>query len=84
MVLDVALLNTQQSKVYVKGKVEQSREVAIKKGAFGSPLTKVANFTFYFYYSNIGIQWLFFIFVYCYFFSKQVIAYDKIFLLFFY
>ena len=42
----------------IKGKVEQSRErgsalhlgvVAIEKGAFGSPLTKVANFTVYLY-----------------------------------
>ena len=51
MVLDTSLLNTQQHKVGIKGKVEQSRErsstpdvVAIKKGAFGSPSTKVANF----------------------------------------
>ena len=54
MVLDSALLNTQYYKVRIKGKVEQSREwssalplhlgvVAIEKGAFGSPLTKVAN-----------------------------------------
>ena len=58
MVLDVALLNTQHYKVRIKGKVEQSRKwsskrpplhldvVAIEKGAFGSPLTKVTNFTF--------------------------------------
>ena len=26
MVIDTSLLNTQQSKVYIKGKVEQSRE----------------------------------------------------------
>ena len=55
MVLDVALLSTQHYKVRIKGKVEQSRErssaslhigvVASEKGAFGSPLTKVANFT---------------------------------------
>ena len=54
MVLDAALLNTQHYKVRIKGKVEQSREwssallhlgvVAIEKGAFGSPSTKVANF----------------------------------------
>ena len=56
MVLDAALLNTQPYKVGIKGKVEQSRErsstlplhlsvVAIEKGAFRSPSTKVANFT---------------------------------------
>ena len=54
MVLDTSLLNTQQYKVRVEGKVEQSRErssahplhlgvVAIKKGAFWSPSTTVAN-----------------------------------------
>ena len=49
MVLDMSLLNTQQYKVRIEGKVEQSRErsgtlplhlgvVAIEKGAFlGSP-----------------------------------------------
>ena len=57
MVLDATLLNTQRYKVRIKGKVEQSRErssalpytlvlVAIEKGAFRSPSTKVANFTF--------------------------------------
>ena len=60
MVLDASLLNTQHYKVRMKGKVEQSRErssalalhlgvVAIEKGAFGSPSTIVANFTFYLY-----------------------------------
>ena len=58
MVLDTSLLSTQHYKVRIKGKVEQSREwsstlpyngvVTIEKGAFGSPSTKVANFTFYF------------------------------------
>ena len=58
MVLDATLLNIQHYKVRIKGKVEQSRErssalplhlgvVAIEKGAFGSPLTTVANFTLY-------------------------------------
>ncbi len=50
-VLDASLLNTQHYKVKIKGKVEQSRKrsstlpsvVAIEKGVFGSPLTKVAN-----------------------------------------
>ena len=48
IVHDTALLNTQQYKVRIKGKVEQSRErssalpgvVAIEKGAFWPPLTK--------------------------------------------
>ena len=52
MVLDTSLLNTQHYKVWIKGKVQQSRErssalgvVAIEKGAFGAPSTIVANFT---------------------------------------
>ena len=56
MVLDASLLNTQDYKVWTKGTVEQSRErgsafpllirvVAIEKGTFGSPSTKVNNFT---------------------------------------
>ena len=60
MVFDSALLNTQHNKVRIKGKVEQSMEwssalplhigvVAIEKGAFGSPSTKVANFTYFIY-----------------------------------
>ena len=54
MVLDTSLLNTQQYKVRIKGKVEQSRErrsnltlhlevVAIEKAPYWSPSTKVAN-----------------------------------------
>ena len=52
MVLDTSLIHTQQYKVRIKGKVEQSRErssalhlsvVAIEKGAFWSPWTTVAN-----------------------------------------
>ena len=54
MLIDTFLLNTQQYKVRVKGKVEQSRKrssvlpytTAIEKGAFRSPSTTVANFTF--------------------------------------
>ena len=57
MVLDPALLNTQHYMVRIKGKVEQTRKielrppvhlgvVAMEKGAFGSPLTLVANFTY--------------------------------------
>ena len=55
MALDANLLNTQHYNVRIKGKVGQSRDVecsalhfgavAIKKGALGSPSTKVANFT---------------------------------------
>ena len=58
MVLDTSLLNTQQYKVHIKGKVEQSRErssahplhfgvVAIEKGAFWLPSTMIANFTYF-------------------------------------
>ena len=57
MVLDTSLLDTQQYKVRIKGKVEQSREkssapplhlgvVAIEKGAFWSPSTTVTNLTY--------------------------------------
>ena len=56
MILDAALLSTQYYKVRINGKVEQSLEwsstptlhlgvVAIEKGAFRSPSTKVTNFT---------------------------------------
>ena len=58
MVIDTYLLNTQEYKVRIKGKVEQSRErrsaslhlgvVAIEKGAFESPSTMVANFTYFY------------------------------------
>ena len=58
------LLNTQHDKVRIKGKVEQSRElwsiipccsnvVAIKKGTFRSPLTKVINFIYILLYIYI-------------------------------
>ena len=54
MVLDTSLFNTQQYKVRIEGKVEQSRErsgalprhlgvVAIEKAAFWSPSTTFAN-----------------------------------------
>ena len=43
MVLDAALLSTQHYKVMIKGKVEHLSVVAIEKGAFRSPLTKVTN-----------------------------------------
>ena len=56
-VLNAALLSTQHYKVRIKGKLEQSRRmelrpplqqavVAIEKGTFGSPSTKVTNFTY--------------------------------------
>ena len=57
MVLDATLLCTQHYKVWIKGKVEQSRErssaphlgvVVIEESAFESPSTLVANFTFIF------------------------------------
>ena len=55
MVLGTSLLDTQQYKVRINDKVEESRErsstlplhlsvVAIEKGAFWSPSTTVANF----------------------------------------
>ena len=60
MVLDTSLLNTQQFKVWIKGKVEQSRERSLalpslgcssyRKGALGSPSTTVTKFTFTFYF----------------------------------
>ena len=50
MVLDTNLLNTQQYKVCIDSKMEQSRErsgvVAIEKRAFWSPSTTVANFIY--------------------------------------
>ena len=55
MVLDDSLLNTQQYKVRIKGKVEQSLHlgvVAIKNGAFLSLSITVANFTFYYIASS--------------------------------
>ena len=58
MQLDATLLYTQHYKVGITGKVEQSMEwsisvVAIQRGAFGSPSTKVANFT----YLDITYAW---------------------------
>ena len=55
MVLDTSLLNTQQYKIRIKGKMEQYRErssalplhlivVAIEKEAVWSPSTKVVNY----------------------------------------
>ena len=58
--LDTTLLNIQHYKVQIKGKVQQLKErssafsqqlgaVANEKEAFQSPLTMVANFTYYIY-----------------------------------
>ena len=71
-VLDAALLSTQHYKVWIKGKVEQSWElssalplhlgvVAIEKGAFGSPSSKVANFALL---TKSSIQQVLFLFIY--------------------
>ena len=56
MVLDTFLFNSQQYKVRIKDIVEQSRErditlsvVAIENGAFCSPSTTIANFTYLFF-----------------------------------
>ena len=67
MVLNISLLNTQQYKIRIEDKVEQSRErssvplhlavVAIEKGAFWSPSTTVANFNFT-YYQNFLSEFL--------------------------
>ena len=48
MVLDTTLLNTQQYKVRIKGKVEQSweRSSALPCTSFWSPSTTIANFTY--------------------------------------
>ena len=63
IVLDTSLLNTQQYKVRIKSKVEQSRErsstlhytsvEAIEKGFFWSPSTTVANFTLLYYVKRL-------------------------------
>ena len=68
MVLDAVLLNTQHYKVRIKGKVEQSREwsgalpihlslVAIEKGAFELPSTKVAKLTYFTYDARSSFLW---------------------------
>ena len=58
MVLDATLLNTQHYKVSIKGKVEIQRKelhlpvhlgvVPTEKRIYGSPLTTVANFTYFY------------------------------------
>ena len=55
MVLDTSLLNTQHYKVYIEGKVEQSRErSSALPYTFWSPLTTVTNFTLLFIYIYLG------------------------------
>ena len=66
MVLDTSLHNTQQYKVRIKGKVEQSRErstapiqlsvVAMEKWAFWLPSTKVTNFTYIYIWTEFVIR----------------------------
>ena len=76
MVLDTTLLNTQHYKVRIKGKVEQFRErrsalpytlvsKLSKREPFGSLLTTVANFTFYWglykiwnYFNYFSLLWV--------------------------
>ena len=73
MVLDASLDNTQQYKVNIESKVEESRErssaplhlgvVAIEKGVFWSPSTMVANFIYFIY---IYIHTYIYIYIYIY------------------
>ena len=80
MVLDASLLNTQHCKLHIKDKVEQSGGtsialpgvVGIEKGAFGSPSTTVANFS-YFVYIYIYI-YLIYIYIYIYIYHVVPLA----------
>ena len=65
MILDTSLVNTQQYKVQIKGKLKQFRPrssalpqhfrvVAIEKGAFDWASTKAANFSFFTYECPAG------------------------------
>ena len=77
MVLDTFLLNTQQYKVHIKDKVEQSRErsstplhlnvVAIEKGVFWLPSTTVTKTYIYIY---IYICIYIYIYIYIFFFFQ--------------
>ena len=77
VVLDTSLLNTQQYKVRIKVKVEQSRErnsalpylsvVAIEKEAFWSPSTTVTNFTYIYLSTYLYIIFILFLFLSMYF-----------------
>ena len=77
LVLDTSLLNTQQYKVRIKGKVEKSMErnsaplrlaKLFKKGAFWSPSTTVTNYTtciyIYIYIYNMYIYIYVYIYIY--------------------
>ena len=82
MGLDASLVNTQHYKVPIKGKVGQYREisssfllhlgvVANEKGAFGSPSTTNANFTFFFRWDTPSDQ----VQVLC---TSQVTSYQRL------
>ena len=85
MVLDAALLNAQHYKVRIKGKKKrekrrkkkEKREAAFpfEKRAFGSPSTKVANFTFIITVAHLNV----YIHKYLFFKSKLVFDNKKIF-----
>ena len=88
MVLDTSLLNTQQYKVCIKGKVEKSRErssalpdilgvLAIEKGDFWSPSTTVTNFTLLYIYIYIH-------FIYIYIYTLYIYIYIYIYILYIY
>ena len=94
MVLDISLLNTQHYKVCIKGKVKQSSEkssalpslhlgvVAIEMGAFESPSTTVANFTYLLYlyiFYDIYIYIYMYIYTYIYKFGNWIIFTDHCF-----
>ena len=60
MVLGISLFNTQQYKVRIKCKVEQSRErsralpyTSVKREPSGHPRLKVANFTYFTFYPTM-------------------------------
>ena len=91
MVLDAALLSSQNYKLRIKGNVKQSKGmdksprlhlglVAIERGAFGSPLTTVANFAYFYFYFHWNIptketQYIYiYIYIYIYRFSPIVVS----------
>ena len=78
MVFDAVLLKNQYRKVWIKGKVEQTRERRVApfpslrwsscwKGAFWSPSTTVVNFILHIYiYIYIYIIYIYYIYIYIY------------------
>ena len=68
IVIDAALLNSQDYKVWIKGKLEQSRQmsstslplgvVPIENKAFGSPSTSVVDFTNFFFLNEYWFWFL--------------------------